>query len=120
MIVDDDPSVLVALSRVLRREHDVIAAGSADEALAHIRGGAHFDAIILDVVMPGMTGIELYEVLEREAPSAAEAVAFVTAGGFTADSERFLRNMGSRCFEKPVDLTTLRRFVESRVAIAKT
>jgi len=120
MIVDDDPAILVALTRVLGLQHDVTAASSPAEAVAHIQRGERFDAIILDVVMPGMTGIELYELWVRELPTVADAVIFLTAGGFTAESERFLRSMGERCLQKPVDIASLRRFIDARVAAAKS
>jgi FixJ family two-component response regulator len=65
-IVDDDPSVLKALRRSLRgRAVRTETYGSAQEFLAALRDGLP-ECLILDLQMPGMTGLELLEHLKRE------------------------------------------------------
>jgi CheY-like chemotaxis protein len=66
LFVDDDPMVLAAIRRCLRRErYDVITAGSAREALERLTDGVP-DLVIADQRMPGMSGTDLLlEIRER-------------------------------------------------------
>lgn len=67
LVVDDEPkNIQVVGPLLLRQGHEVIAAGSGEEALAKLRT-ARPDLILLDVMMPGMTGFELCHRL-REQP----------------------------------------------------
>jgi len=59
LVVDDEPkNIQVVGPLLLKQGHEVIAAGSGEEALAKLRT-ARPDLILLDVMMPGMTGFEL-------------------------------------------------------------
>ena len=110
LVVDDDRLVGRTLARLLR-EHDVTVVGSAPEALALVDGGAVFDAILTDVMMPGVSGIELYEQLARTRPDAAARVVFVTGGAFTPGAADFLAGVPNRCLEKPFDAAAVRAAV---------
>jgi PAS domain S-box-containing protein len=69
LVVDDDP--LIAMSTVDMLEdlgHTVIEANSAHRALEIIEGGAAVDLVMTDQAMPGMTGVQLAEVLLRKRP----------------------------------------------------
>lgn len=66
-VVDDDPSVLVAVRRLLRSlRHPVELFGSAEEFLARTDPAAR-GCVILDVSLPGMSGVELQQRLLTEA-----------------------------------------------------
>lgn len=59
LVVDDDPSCARLLERALRRlGHDAEIALHPDDALEMLRSGG-FDAVITDIDMPGMNGVEL-------------------------------------------------------------
>lgn len=58
LVVDDEPLVRRSLERALSRKHDVVALGSASEALRRIDGGERFDAILCDLMMQGTNGID--------------------------------------------------------------
>ncbi|HUO93176.1 MAG TPA: response regulator [Rhizomicrobium sp.] len=69
LVVDDDP--LIAMSTVDMLEdlgHTVIEANSAHRALEIIEGGASVDLVMTDQAMPGMTGVQLAEILRRKRP----------------------------------------------------
>jgi CheY-like chemotaxis protein len=68
LFVDDDPRVLAAIRRCLRREwYDVATAGSAREALDHLARGSA-DLVVADQRMPGMTGIDLLREIRVRFP----------------------------------------------------
>ncbi|MGZ3451501.1 MAG: response regulator, partial [Polyangiales bacterium] len=120
LIVDDEPSILRAVSRTLGRSHDVETATDGDEALEMIRRDAtRFDAVMTDVQMPRMNGVDLYRAVEREFPSVAERVLFMTGGVFAAEVEQFLRGVKHRVLRKPFDPDLLRRTIDERVALSR-
>lgn len=64
LVVDDDPAVRSAISRALRVDYDVDEAADGAEALAH-HARAAADAIVLDLLMPGLDGLEVCRTLRR-------------------------------------------------------
>jgi FixJ family two-component response regulator len=65
-VVDDDPSVLKALARLLRAHAlNTSTFTSARQFLASLREG-HPECLIADLQMPGMTGLELQQALRRD------------------------------------------------------
>jgi len=117
MLVDDEPMVVQTMERLLRRDFDITVALCGQDALAHIAGGARFDAIVSDVMMPNMTGIELIEELQKLAPDQAQRLIFLSGGAFTAEARERLQAIGAPQLEKPVSAKELRACV-SRVAEA--
>ncbi len=120
LVVDDEPSILRAVSRTIGRTHDVAIAGDGDEALELLRQNAYaFDAILTDVQMARVGGIDLYHAVEREKPTLAERFVFMTGGVFPNEVEHFLRGLGARVLRKPFDPEVLRRAIESRIALSR-
>src|SRR5439155_13501552 len=115
MLVDDEPLVAQTIERLLRRDYDITIAQCGHEAIAHIARGARFDAIVTDVMMPNMTGIELMEELRRVVPDQADRLIFLSGGAFTAQTREQLDLLGITQLEKPVTAKQLRACV-SRVA----
>jgi PAS domain S-box-containing protein len=69
LVVDDDP--LIAMSTVDMLEdlgHTVIEANSAKQALEILQSGQAIDLLMTDQAMPGMTGIELIEIVRPQHP----------------------------------------------------
>jgi CheY-like chemotaxis protein len=67
LLVDDDKFLLEMYRK--KFEHDgaiVDVAVGSEETLVKLRAGAHPDILILDVIMPGMDGVELLEVIRKE------------------------------------------------------
>lgn len=110
LVVDDEPAVGLAVRRVLR-DHDVTVVTSAQDALTHITGGAEFDVILSDLMMPGMSGMDLYSVLARQNPKMAARVVFVTGGAFTPEANAFLDRIANERMEKPFHFKQLRELV---------
>jgi PAS domain S-box-containing protein len=111
MLVDDEPQVAQTMERLLRRDYDVTLAGCGRDAVDLINRGARFDAIISDVMMPNMTGIELIEELQRIAPDQAQRLIFLSGGAFTAQTRERLDQLGAPQLEKPVTANKLRACV---------
>jgi two-component system, cell cycle sensor histidine kinase and response regulator CckA len=123
LVVDDESVVSHTLKVLLQGEHDLVIAESGAEALELLQGEAGgtpaYDAILCDLMMPGMTGMELFEVLRREYPALARRVVFMTGGVSMMRVSEFLESVPNAKFEKPFDIAELRRCLHRLVASAR-
>ena len=115
LVIDDEPMVLSAITRLLARDHEVVAVQSATEALDLLRGGATFDVVLCDVMMPHMTGVDFHEQLATFSPRLAAEVVFLTGGAFTTRAREFLESAKNHKLDKPFDVAALRALVNERV-----
>jgi len=115
LIVDDEVVFSGSLRRLFSNEHDVTVVNRGTEALGRLRGGERFDAILCDLLMPEVTGVELYTELRQIAPDQADCMIFLTGGAFSESSQRFLDGISNRWFEKPCNLDLLRAAVREAV-----
>jgi signal transduction histidine kinase/ActR/RegA family two-component response regulator len=111
LIIDDDPIVRESLSRMLSRAFDVETASGVADARRTV-SAAHFDAILCDVMMDDGGGEAFFTWLQRERPSSATRVIFVTGGVTDDTSRRFLDTQDQPVLYKPVDLLTVERAVD--------
>ncbi len=116
LVIDDDPLVANAIRRTLAPEHDVIVETSARTALARLAGGERYGAIVCDLMMPDMTGMELHAAVSRVSPGDGARVVFVTGGAFTPEARQYLDAVRNPRLEKPFDpnalLSVVREMVE--------
>ena len=79
LVVDDEPAIRRALGKVFARGGmDVVEANSGRDALELLATGVAVDAAVCDVVMPGGSGLDLYDRLTHEAPQLVGHVVFLT------------------------------------------
>jgi len=112
LVIDDEPLVRRAIERCLDKEHEVITAATAAEALERLQGGERFDLILCDLMMPEMTGMEMAARLREDLPTVSERLVFLSGGAFTPEAAEFLRSAGNRFIEKPFLPEDLRRRVQ--------
>jgi CheY-like chemotaxis protein len=108
MVIDDEPLLLATLSRTLAPEHEVEAFSGARAALERLRAGERYSLILCDVMMPEMTGVELYETLVRELPGQAGRMVFLTGGAFSEAAHVNLETTRRPCLDKPFEPEALR------------
>jgi len=92
---------------------DIVYSGA--DALARIGQGWHYDVILCDVMMPSMTGPQMFEQLAVSAPAAAARVVFMTGCALLPELRNFLERVSSPCLEKPLDIDALRALVDDRM-----
>ena len=79
LVVDDDAPTRALVTRLLQRDgFRVDTAADGGEALP-LLGGRDYEIIVLDLVMPGMNGMELLEHLRRQIPAALRRIVIMTA-----------------------------------------
>jgi CheY-like chemotaxis protein len=110
LVVDDDALVAGAVKRTLR-EHEVVVEGNARDALALLQSGERFDIVLCDLMMPGVTGMDLYDEVLKLDPAQAARVVFVTGGAVTVRAREFVATTQNQVVEKPFDVRKLREII---------
>jgi CheY-like chemotaxis protein/anti-sigma regulatory factor (Ser/Thr protein kinase) len=116
LIVDDDAGVGRTLRLALEREHEVTVVTSGEDALRALRathGGPGYDVILCDLLMPSMTGAELYGRASTELPATAPRFVFMSGGYFAPDEA--LPAPSQPVLEKPFDLEQVRAVLKDVV-----
>jgi PAS domain S-box-containing protein len=116
LLVDDEPTAAAALARRLEQAHDVTVLGAGEEVLRHLERGERWDALLVDLMMPGIDGIGLHQALAARWPDLLPRVAFVTGGAFGGRATRFLAEHDVPVVAKPVALEPLLEVVERLAA----
>ena len=106
LVVDDDDAIRTLIARVLlRANYDVAQAANGSEALAKLRAQT-FRTMVLDLMMPVMSGFEVVEYLRTHDDAGAPCIVVVSAAG-----ERDLQSITSplvrSVLRKPFDLPQL-------------
>lgn len=112
LVVDDEELILRSLGRMLRREYLVDVCSGGELALEMIVEG-NYDVILCDIMMPGLSGVALYERLAQVCPEARERIIFISAGTFTDKTQAFADGTSQPVLLKPVRRQDLRAAIES-------
>lgn len=109
-IIDDEELITETLTEILQLHHDVFPFVNSEKAFAALQAEKNVDLIFCDVLMPSISGIELYERLKKENPSLGDKFVFMTGDAFIPKTAEFLEKVSNPKLEKPfrfTDITTL-------------
>ena len=110
LLVDDEEKFLDVLSRRLgTRGLDAVTATSGEEALVKIKN-KNFDAIILDIMMPGIGGIETLKRIRKENPEVQ--IIMLTGRGSVDKAVEAMKEGAIDFLEKPADIEKLLEKIE--------
>jgi twitching motility two-component system response regulator PilH len=103
LIVDDSPAQLYSLRQMVERAgHQAVVAESGEQAL-EVAASEHPAVILMDIVMPGMSGYQATRKLGRTESTRHIPVIFVSARDGEADRQWGLRQGACEYVTKPVD-----------------
>ncbi|PTR34071.1 putative two-component system response regulator [Luteibacter sp. OK325] len=103
LIVDDSPDNLLLLSELLQPLYHIRLAANGEEALQAVVAGERPDIILLDVVMPGMSGFDVCRKLKSRVETRDIPVLFLTTLDATEDETRGLVFGGADYINKPIN-----------------
>jgi len=107
LIIDDDPLLLQFLVQSLsNRGHDVDGMDNANDALRVFKN-KRYDLILLDILMPDMSGIDLYRKSHRIDKTIDSRVLIMTGDILSNPTRTFLSRTGLPYIEKPFDIDLL-------------
>lgn len=112
LLVDDDEGVRTTLETLLAFSYEVESASSAWEAL-EILSAKQFDCLISDIKMPGMSGLELMEIVKSKYPSLP---AILISGHSDIKKEEVLSYGAKAMLWKPFDISELESLIDSYTA----
>jgi CheY-like chemotaxis protein len=103
LVIDDEPGVGRALARMIGGRHAVTVVEGGMAALERLQSEAPFDAIFCDLMMPDLSGMDVYERVRELKPELAARFVFVTGGAYTPRAREFLEKVPNGWLEKPFD-----------------
>ncbi len=119
LVVDDDANNRDLLSRRLRRSgYEAIPGLDGRHALALIEERS-FDVVLLDVMMPGLDGFEVLELLRRDRPATDLPVIMATAKDNSEDVVRALGLGANDYVTKPIDYPVVVARIETQIALKR-
>jgi CheY-like chemotaxis protein len=101
---------LRAFRRVLYA-HEVVLAASGAEAIAKLAESRRFDVIFCDVMMPEMSGVEVYRRIRERHPGQEQQLVFMTGGAFVEPAAQFIASVENPKLKKPFTGSSLRALV---------
>jgi CheY-like chemotaxis protein len=114
LVVDDEPVLAAALGRSLEPEFEVEVLGNGRAALERLRRDPPFDAVLCDLIMPELTGMDLHDALKETDPDLVERIIFMTGGTFTRRARDFLASIPNPALDKPFDIRALEALLRVR------
>ncbi|HVU04100.1 MAG TPA: ATP-binding protein [Polyangiaceae bacterium] len=101
LAIDDDPLVLKAIRRVLSA-HELTSTTQGREAISLLADdGKEFDVVLCDLMMPDLTGIDVFERAAALGRGLEKRFVFLTGGAFTPETVDFLQSSANLRLEKP-------------------
>lgn len=102
MVVDDTPDILIQISELLKDKYKLKLANSARTALRHINDNIKPDLILLDIMMPEMSGYDVIRELKNNIETKDIPVIFLTAMTSVEDEKRGLESGAVDYITKPI------------------
>ncbi len=118
LLVDDEPTNLQVLRQILQDDYRLLFAKDGDKAL-ELAARERPDLILLDVMMPGMTGYEVCTALKQAAATQATPVIFVTALADVEDEARGFEVGAVDYITKPISPSIVRARVRTHLSLVR-
>ncbi len=104
LLIDDEPHLGVTLQTGLRDEAVLVAVRSGREAVRMLHRDQGFDLILCDLMMPDLTGMDVFEQVSRDIPALRDRFVFMTGGAVTERARQFLEQVPEKRLDKPFRL----------------
>ena len=111
LVIDDEPLIGRAVGRMLSGD-DVVSVQDGRLALTQLQTDTEWDLILLDLMMPGLTGMDVYNAIRNTQPNLLQLVVLMSGGTFTPESREFVDRVKNRRIEKPFDRGVLRQLLD--------
>jgi DNA-binding response OmpR family regulator len=117
LIVDDEEATRLLIARIVTNdlEVEVMLAGTCEQAL-RLGGSYAYDAILLDLMMPGIGGFGVLKELRANSPNTATPILIVSMLSDPETVERCMKAGASAYITKPVERNTLASTIKAQIA----
>lgn len=120
LIVDDEESTRLLMAKILSRDLrvEVVLAGTCEQAL-RLAGNYAYDAILLDLMMPGIGGVEVLKQLRASSPNIATPVVIVSVLSDQTTMDLCMALGANAYLVKPVERHSMVNTVKAQIAARK-
>jgi C4-dicarboxylate-specific signal transduction histidine kinase/CheY-like chemotaxis protein len=116
LLIDDDPFICEMMTLMLQARCDVTITHDGRAGLEKILNPVEkWDLVICDLMMPVMSGAEVYRALRKSCPIKASELVFLTSGGTTEGDIRFLDELPNVLLKKPFSLVEFQTLLDERL-----
>jgi PAS domain S-box-containing protein len=115
LVVDDEPKLGTTLRLALGDRYQVDVVDNGRDAQRILEEDGEFDLVLCDLMMPDVSGMDLYERVAAHRPDLAARFAFMTGGAFTERGRAFLRDHRVPRLEKPFSLDRVEELLRERM-----
>ncbi len=116
LVVDDEPTVRLLMRTILTRDGHVVEECDDSRQVMQKLQETGYDVILLDLRMPGMSGMELFSAISTRWPKLAQRIIFITGDTSDSDTREYLANHQIPFITKPFDKKTLEDKVNALLA----
>lgn len=114
LVVDDETLLARSIELQLQEDHDVEIVATGHDAIERLKLEPALDLVLCDMMLPDISGIEVYEQAQALQNGSHERFVFMTGGSFTPRVFKFLRDNGVPCLEKPFTAEQLKEIIDPR------
>jgi len=119
LIVDDDRGIRYSLKRIFEEKgYEAVSARNGREALDLLERGLSPDLTLIDIVMPGLSGLDLLEAIKQKYPKLLAIM--VTAHGTTERAIRAMKLGAYDYIQKPFDMPKMWETIQKALELAKS
>lgn len=114
LVIEDEPTIRRFYERFCDAQgYETVLAPTGDVALELLETGQSFDAILLDVRLPGVSGRGIWKAIELNRPELSSRVIIVTADILSESTRELIEQSGRPCLEKPFSTQQLSEIIEA-------
>lgn len=119
LVVDDAPTNIAILINILSPYYKVKAVKNGEKALEIAKSDPQPDLILLDIIMPGLSGYDVCKLLKEDSTTTAIPVIFITAKTTTEDEQQGLELGAVDYITKPISPAIVKARVQTQLALKK-
>ncbi|VVB92666.1 putative methanogenesis regulatory protein FilR2 [uncultured archaeon] len=112
LVVEDDPLNMELVCEILRSTGFIVHEATNGKEAIEKTGKQLYDLIVMDIMLPGMDGIEATRIIKRKPGYEKIPVIALTAYAMKGDRERLLEEGFDDYVPKPVDVSEFMRIIE--------
>jgi CheY-like chemotaxis protein len=114
LVVDDETLLARSIELQLQEDHDVEIVATGHAAIERLRREPPFDLVLCDMMLPDISGMDVFEQARAIGNGSHERFVFMTGGSFTPRVFKFLRDNEVPCLEKPFTAEQLKEIIDPR------
>jgi PAS domain S-box-containing protein len=119
LVIDDEAAIGESLVSLLGDDYEVDVELSGEPALERIYASAPYDIILCDLMMGGLSGVDVYEQLVSARPGLERRIVFMTGGAVTERARSFVARIPNTCLAKPFTLAELETALQAAMDVPR-